>query len=113
MLFGKDSINHSEITNTAQKMKFTFKDFFSKCNQISNSPADLVTITEEILSGKLYFFMQCKYHQNLDIWGNILFAIIEYFNLQFENIFFLEKFALIAVTSRNRETFTSHDISIT
>ena len=71
-------------------MKFTFKDFFSKCNQISNSPADLVTFTEEILSGKLYFFMQCKYHQNLDIWGNILFAIIEYFNLQFEYTYTFE-----------------------
>ena len=34
---------------TAQKMKFSIKDFFSKF------PADLVTFTEEILNGKLNF----------------------------------------------------------
>ena len=34
------------LVNTAQKMKFFFKDFFSKCNQIR---------TEEILNGKLLF----------------------------------------------------------
>ena len=32
--------------NTAQKMKFSIKDFFSECDQIC---------TEEILSGKLHF----------------------------------------------------------
>ena len=31
---------------TAQKMKFSIKDFFSKCDQTAT--ADLVTITEEI-----------------------------------------------------------------
>ena len=31
---------------TAQKMKFSIEDFFSKF------PADLVTLTEEILNGK-------------------------------------------------------------
>ena len=38
--------------NTAQKMKFSIKDFFGKCDQF---PADLVTFTEEILNGKLHF----------------------------------------------------------
>ena len=33
-------------------MKFSTKDFFSKFPQF---PADLVTFTEEILSGKLHF----------------------------------------------------------
>ena len=32
---------------TAQNMKFSIKDFFSKC--------DLVTFTEEILNGELHF----------------------------------------------------------
>ena len=41
-------------TVTAQKLKFPFKDFFSKCDQIRR-PADLVTFTEEILKGKLQF----------------------------------------------------------
>ena len=34
------------LVNTAQKMKFFFKDFLSKCNQIR---------TEEILNGKPHF----------------------------------------------------------
>ena len=33
-------------------MKFFIKDFFSKCDQFT---ADLVTFTEEIFNGKLYF----------------------------------------------------------
>ena len=44
-------------------MKFSIKDFFSKCDQIrsfvnvtkSAVSADLVTFTEEILRGKLHF----------------------------------------------------------
>ena len=32
---------------TAQKMKFSIKDFFSKCDINSKFPADLVTFTEE------------------------------------------------------------------
>ena len=36
---------------TVQKLKFSFKDFFSKCDQ---NP-QLVTFAEEILSGKLHF----------------------------------------------------------
>ena len=47
------------MTVTAQKMKFSIEDFFSKCDQICNFPADLVTFTEEIVNGKLHFFEQC------------------------------------------------------
>ena len=36
-------------------MKFSIKDFFSKCDGILRN-ADLVTCTEEVLNGKLYFF---------------------------------------------------------
>ena len=39
---------------TAQKIEFSIKDFFSKCDQI-RSTADLVTFTEEIFNGKLDF----------------------------------------------------------
>ena len=35
-------------------MKFSIKDFFSKCDQIRGK-LDLVTFTEEILNGKLHF----------------------------------------------------------
>ena len=40
--------------NTAQKMKLFIKDFFSKCDQMPQFPADLVTFTEEILNGKIH-----------------------------------------------------------
>ena len=36
---------------TAQKMKFSFQDFFRKCHQT----AVLITFTEDILNGKLHF----------------------------------------------------------
>ena len=35
---------------TPQKMKFSIKDFFSKCDT-----ADLITFTEKSLNGKLHF----------------------------------------------------------
>ena len=45
--------------NTAQNMKFSIVNFFSKCDQIRRKlriwPADLVTFTEEIRNGKPYF----------------------------------------------------------
>ena len=37
---------------TAQNMKFSIKDFSSKCGR---ETGDLVTFTAEILNGKLYF----------------------------------------------------------
>ena len=40
------------ISYTAQKMKFSIRDFFSKSDQIPLLPA----FTEEILNGKLIFF---------------------------------------------------------
>ena len=40
---------------TAQKMKFSIKDFLSKCDQVRSFYADLVTFTEEILNEKLHF----------------------------------------------------------
>ena len=48
-------IRKVENTNTAQKIKFSIKDFFGKCDQIRRT-TDLVTFTEEILNRKLYFF---------------------------------------------------------
>ena len=42
------------VTTTAQKMQFSIKGFFSKCDQI-RSTADLVTFTEETLNRKLHF----------------------------------------------------------
>ena len=44
------------INSTAQKKKFSIKDFISKCNQICN-------VTEEILNGKLYFWCSAEYRK--------------------------------------------------
>ena len=43
------------LINTEQKMRFSIKDFFSKCDQIRRKIADLFTFTEEILNGKPHF----------------------------------------------------------
>ena len=54
----KEQISKPNKTkSTAQKMKFSTKDFFSKCELIRRKlrTADLVIFTEEILSGKLPF----------------------------------------------------------
>ena len=42
------------VTNAAQKMKFSAKDLFSKCDQIT-VPCGFGHITEEILDEKLHF----------------------------------------------------------
>ena len=44
---------------TVQKMKFSIKDFFSKCDQIHWKL--LVTFKEEVLNGKLHLFVQLVY----------------------------------------------------
>ena len=47
---------YSSKLHTAQKMKFSITDFFSKCDQIHPQfSTDLVTFTEEICNGKLHF----------------------------------------------------------
>ena len=48
-------LHEQKIKNTAQKIKFSIKNFFSKCDQTRRYPADLVTFTEEIINGKLLF----------------------------------------------------------
>ena len=50
------------MLNTEQNMKFSFKDFFTKYDQIRRK-LDLVTFTEEILNEKLHFLnsgSKCK-----------------------------------------------------
>ena len=49
---GKILLERKDIT--AQKMKFSIKGFFSKCDQIRR-PGGFVTFTEEILNVKLHF----------------------------------------------------------
>ena len=54
---------NKNTNDIAQKMKFSIKDFFSKCDQIF--PVDLAIFTEEILNGKLHFFVQCDEHEKI------------------------------------------------
>ena len=49
----------------AQKMKFSIKDLFSKCDHI---PVNLVTFTEEILNGTLHFLRSVDYFRVLIDW---------------------------------------------
>ena len=52
------------LSFTVQKMKFSIKDFFSECDQILQwmwPTLDLVTITAEILNGKLHFLCNFFY----------------------------------------------------
>ena len=50
---------------TAQKMKFSIMNFFSKCDQIRSFTADFITVTEEIL-GKLNFL--CSVYCRQVLW---------------------------------------------
>ena len=45
--------------DTAQKLKFSIKYFFSKCDQIRNF-CNLVAFTEEILNGEFHFLCSVK-----------------------------------------------------
>ena len=40
---------------TAQKVKFSIKDFLCNCDQNPQFPGDMVIFTEEILNGKASF----------------------------------------------------------
>ena len=52
---------HLAFASTAQKMKFSIKDFFSKCDQANpKETVDLIKFTEEVRNGKLQFF--CSDH---------------------------------------------------
>ena len=44
-------------------MKFSIKDFFSKCDQI-RSFLDLVTVTKEILNAKLQFLCDAIWYKS-------------------------------------------------
>ena len=56
IIFFKIGVFYHLKVDTAQEMRFSIKDFFSKCDQKPKFPADLVTFTEEILNRKLHFF---------------------------------------------------------
>ena len=92
--------------HTAQKMKFSIKDFSSKCDQI----ADLVTFTEKILNGKLHFLCSANvrfaerlicvlsFHSRIHLWifsVFIFFLVYASFRCQGEFINCTRKLALV------------------
>ena len=48
------------FASTAQKMKFSIKDFFSKCDKNRSLLRIWSTFTEEILNGNLHFLSSVK-----------------------------------------------------
>ena len=50
-----DNIRQEVISYTAQKMKFSMKDFFSKCDQIRSFLRIWSHLLKKILNGKLHF----------------------------------------------------------
>ena len=47
--------------STAQKMKFSITNFFSKCGFVQET-ADLVTFAKEVRNGKLHFLRSFLYY---------------------------------------------------
>ena len=56
------------IFTTAQKMKFSIKYVFSKCDQIVN----LITFTEDMLNKKLYFLCSARTDNRIDDYKKML-----------------------------------------
>ena len=59
--------------DTAQKMKFSIKHFFSKCDQIRSFLRIWSRLLKKPLSGKLHFLYSVKYSNHIDI-GRKLFG---------------------------------------
>ena len=62
-------LSRDSISSTTEKMKFSIKDFSSKCYNPQHT-ADLVAFTGEILNGKLPFLCSAR----VKVW--ILFLIV-------------------------------------
>ena len=52
----------THITNTAQKMKFSIKDLFSKCDQISRSLRIWSHLLKKSLIENFIFLCSAKWH---------------------------------------------------
>ena len=63
------------ITSTAQKMKFSIKDFFSKFDQIRRK-LDLVSFTQEILNGKLHFLCNVGNLLEISVSIDLIYSVI-------------------------------------
>ena len=86
------------LSNTAQKMKFSIKDFFSKCDQIRSflETAHLVIFTEEILNEKLHFLCsEITKKAAVMIYSLIYSIIASYFEFFIGNIFVIYQYILI------------------
>ena len=57
---------YSVSDNTTQKMKFSAKDFFSKCYQIRSFPANLTTLKKSLMENS--FFCAVQWQSQSTIW---------------------------------------------
>ena len=90
------------ISYTAQKMKLSIKDFFSKCDQMRSS-ADLVIFTEGILNKKLHFLCSVTFTRSFPKIINVAIKILNFQLISFSNI--LSK--LDSIFSKVRNTGTN------
>ena len=58
-------------------MKFSIKDFYSKCDQIRSFTADLVTFTEEILNDTHMEELELYWKKVVEIQGWLLLAFLQ------------------------------------
>ena len=85
IIFSSWKLDYRDVT--AQKIKLSIKNFFSKCDKIrSFLPFWSFASTEEIFYGKLYFFVQCVYR-------TLSIAMMNVFSRQL----FLRKSSIIGV----------------
>ena len=73
-MFRSKVLRSRALHDTAQKMKFSIKDFFSKLRKPQET-ADLVTFTEEIFNGKLITTI-LKYRNTVYLVFNGVFCLL-------------------------------------
>ena len=66
-------------SKTAQKMKFSIRDFFSKCDQIHSLKS--VTVTREILIEKLHFLYSVNPNQREELLARKFYGLLRFFSL--------------------------------
>ena len=94
-------------------MKFSIKDFFSKCYQICKT-ADLVTFTVEILNEKLYFLCRAsalmkQWHMQLFV--PVCFLLSNFFLIQYQSLS-LQFLLILIMFEKYQQTGQSFPISL-
>ena len=112
-----DALNWCQtLKDTAQKMKFSIKDFLSKCDP---EAADLVTFTEEILNEKLIFcavgnILYSRSKKIVDSGHNTCYEIVWHFTLIQIHAFLLKLLVekTVVKTLQKVLRFESHTLKV-